>query len=547
MAKENSSNQNDELAESILARLSDLEGARSTWQSHWDEIARVVSPRDEEFFRQRTPGEKRTENMYDSTAPLALGRFASVMDSLFTPRDQTYQRLQANIPELMKVDNVRVWFDSVTDAIFKMRYNPRAGFAGQMVEVWRSTGAFGTSPMMVNDKPGFGTTYKTMHLSNAYITESESGLIDSIYIKVNLTVKQAVQRYGKENLPEAVLGKINSQPNEKIEFVQFIGPNDDFDPESNASDKMKFRSIHVAVMEKKIVKKGGFRVFPVPVSRAETSPNEIYGRSPAMIVLPNIKMLNQMKKSNIRMAHKNMDPIILMKDDGAINRADMRPGHVIVGGLDANGEPNVQPYNPGGNLVIDNEMMEIERATIERSFLNDIFIMAQDREMTATEVMHRAKEQAMLLSSFSGKQESEFLSQLIEIEMDNLQVSGKLPPMPPELIEAEGEWEAVYTGPTARSRKAEEAIGSQQVFQAAIEASNFIPEILDKVNGDEYLEIIREAGGAPNKLLNSDEEVAEIRELRNQAELEQQDAENIQGVTQAGLNVAKVQEMAGAE
>lgn len=539
----------DSKAEAIFKGFDQAVSLRSTWQSHWDEIARLVSPKDNEFFTKRTPGAKRTKEIFDTTAPIMSRRFASVMSSIFTPRDQEYQRIQANIPELNKIDSVRIFFDELTSLIFRRRYNARGGFAHQINEIWNGVGLWGTAGLMVTDRPGKQPGYKSMHLSRLYIIENSQGLIDSTYIKYEFTADQAAEEYGIENLPESIakkVGKVNTD--EKHCFVQYIRPNKEEDPNSMNPEKMPFSSTHISIEDKHVVREGGFRIFPLAIARAETSPMEVYGRSPSMMLLPTIKVLNEMKRTQIRMGHRVVDPIVLLRDDSAVNRRDMRPGNLIVGGLDQNGNDMMKPFNSGAQVDTNEFMMDKERETIEKGYLNDIFLLQQEREMTATEVLHRAKEQSMLMSAFSGNQEAEFLGHLIEIEMDILELSGQMPQLPPELLEADAGWEPVYTGPTARSRKAEAAIGSQQVVQEALNISNFAPEVLDTVNFDIHIETMREAGGAPNALTRSEEEVADIRQARAQAQSDQQGVENLNSVSQSGLNAAKTEEvMAGME
>ena len=63
---------------------------------------------------------------------------------------------------------------------------------------------------------------------------------------------------------------------------------------------------------------GGFTSFPYSIARYVTAPEEIYGRSPAMTALADIKMLNEMSKTDIRAVHKLVDPPILLHDDGIL-------------------------------------------------------------------------------------------------------------------------------------------------------------------------------------------------------------------------------------
>ena len=528
----------------IIRDFEKLKGNRVVWDRHYDEIAELVSPVDFVFQVTHHPGEKRTNNVYDNTAILGAQRYAAFMDSIQTPRNQKWHGLQSSNPELNKEKSVKEFYDELRDVMFRQRYKPRANFSSQMFEIWRGLGMFGTAGMIINDFPGFGTQYKTIHLSQLYIVENFTGLIDTVYVSMKMTGRQALNRFGKKNVPKKILDSIEKDVWEEHEFVHFIHPNGNYDPERVGPEFMKYESLIIAVDEKMVVHEGGFNSFPLPVARADTSTDETYGRSAAMMVLPAIKMLNQMKKSDIRMTHRTVDPTLLMQDDGAVKAIDLRPGRIITGGLDRNGRPTIVPLDNKARLDINEAKMQMERDDINRAFLVDLYLMQIDREMTATEVLHRAKEQSTILSSFTGRQESEFLGPLIEREMEILELSGNMPEMPPVMMESEGEWETTYTNPISQAQKADEALGSQNMMSILFEASNFMPEILDNVNPDIFAKSLHEASGAKEMLLNSDDTVQQIRGERAKAMQEQQQVDNLGAESGAQLNQAKVMEMA---
>ena len=65
-----------------------------------------------------------------------------------------------------------------------------------------------------------------------------------------------------------------------------------------------YKSCYVLVEEKALLEEGGFDEFPYMVPRWQKVAGEIYGRSPSMTCLPDIKMVNQMMKTVIKAAQK---------------------------------------------------------------------------------------------------------------------------------------------------------------------------------------------------------------------------------------------------
>jgi len=144
----------DKIATDIVKRYEKLEAERGTWESHWSEIADRVLPRyADTFFKptaEQTRGEKRTEKMIDSTAGLALERFAAAMESMLTPRTQKWHRLKPSDASLNRDRDTKLWFEAATNELFRQRYSARANYASQQHEVYMSLGAFGTSIMCVD-------------------------------------------------------------------------------------------------------------------------------------------------------------------------------------------------------------------------------------------------------------------------------------------------------------------------------------------------------------------------------------------------------------
>ena len=95
------------------------------------------------------------------------------------------------------------------------------------------------------------------------------------------------------------------------------------------SKNMDWVSCHVHEKTGTLLNESGFKEFPYVVPRyLKTSSNEIYGRSPAMNALPDTKMLNTMSKVSIKAAQKQIDPPLMVPDDGFI-----LPIRTVPGGL----------------------------------------------------------------------------------------------------------------------------------------------------------------------------------------------------------------------
>ena len=158
--------------EQILHRFNDVCGLRGNWESHWEEIAERVLPRQMGFLGDRTDGEKKTQKVFDSRPMVALDRFASVMDSMLTPRQSKWHNLKTNNPELNRIFEVQDWFYRVNQILYDARYAAKANFAGQNHERWTSVGAFGTGSLFIDFDPRTGLRYRCVNLRDTYFLEN---------------------------------------------------------------------------------------------------------------------------------------------------------------------------------------------------------------------------------------------------------------------------------------------------------------------------------------------------------------------------------------
>ncbi|MDZ4345713.1 MAG: portal protein [Candidatus Binatia bacterium] len=522
----------DDAAVAVIRRFDHAVSLRGNWESHWEEIARRVLTHYSGSFTSggmtRTQGEKRTEDMVDATAALALPKFASVMESMNTPRNSRWQRVIPTDRALLKNRGVRLWFEDVTDILFNFRNAPLANFSGQMFEKYQSLGAFGTGVIFTDRLRDGGLRYRAIPLGEIYFLENHQGLIDTAFRRFPLTARQAKQWFGEDRLPDKVKAALKDTANpsaadKEFWFIHCVKPREDYDPDRRDVKGMLYASQYVNVEEKVMVREEGYNSFPYSISRYVQAPGELYGRSPAMLALPAIKTLNEEKRTVLKQGHRIVDPVLLAHDDGVIDTFSLRPGAVNAGGVNADGRVLVHAL-PTGNLALAPEMMDAERLVIHDSFLVNLFqVLLDSPVMTATQVLEMAKEKNVLLSPTMGREQN-VLSQQTERELDLLAMQGLLPPMPQILLAAQGQYQIEYDSPLSRAQKAENAAGLFRAVDWMAATINITqdPSPLDWVNWDEAVPAIMDIQAVPHRWQNSLDQVQAIREGRAQARQEQQ-------------------------
>lgn len=527
-------------AEQALSILARLEGARGVWESHWQEIAELLWPDRAEFVGRRTDGDKRTEKVFDATAALALTRFGAAMESLLTPRTGKWHKL---LPwKLRGKPPARVlrWLDEVTDTLFRVRYGPRANFASQMHEVYLSIGAFGTGVLFTDDVPGYGTRYRAVPLAEIFLLENAAGAVDYVFRRFELTMRQAAEMFGVEALSDRAAAMAKDRPDERGVWVHCVRPAPDGYP-------FPFESLYIEREARRVSSRGGYWSFPYAVGRHITAPHESYGRGPAMLVLPEIKMVQEMSKTNLRVAQLQVSPPLLAAEEGVLQAFSLRPGAINYGALDARGQPLVAPLQTGGRPDIGEAAMEERRRVINDAFLVTLFqILIQQPYVTATEALLRAQEKGQLLAPTMGRQQSELLGVTIARELDIAYRSGILPPMPPELMDTGGELAIEYDSPLTRMQKSEGAIGIMRTIESITPLAQVDPTILLSFDPQAVLEELAEANGAPSRVIRTREEVDGLKAQKAEAEQAAALVQALPAAAGAAKDMAQAEQMAMA-
>lgn len=528
----------EEILKETLREFAQMQVWRATFAAHWEEIAELVDPVSRNTFQYGNwnfPGQKKTDRQVDATAMAALIRFAAIMDSLLTPRNQQWHGLRAEDFDIRDRREVKLWFEGTVRTMFQHRYRPIANFSSQNQMQFMQLGAYGTGGMFVdqavdaNNNPLRALRYKQIPLGELFLRENHQGLIDGFVRWYRLTARQAWQKFGATGrFPEGLRSSLESGSMQQFDFLHRVCPRSDYDPSRIDTKGKQFASYHVCMVGPVLLGEGGYYTFPLAASRYTQIAGEVYGRSPVMSILPAIKTLNTEKRTFLKQGHRAGDPIILTSDDGLIDGVSLRPGAMNKGGMTSDGKPLVSVL-PTGNIQTTKEMMDDERTLINDMLLVSLFqILTESPSMTATEVIERVNEKGILIAPTVGRQDSEYIGPMNVRELDLLARLGALEPMPPALASRIQSWpggfETVSTNPLSRAARAQEASGFMRTLQVATEVAQATGDtsVYDPFKFDVAIPGIAEIQGAPLAWMEDDKAIAMKRQARAQQLARQQ-------------------------
>ena len=132
----------DPRAASLVKRYSTLQTQRSSWESHWQEIADYIVPRKADITKKRTSGDKRSELIFDGTAIHAAELMAASLHGMLTNAATPWFSLRYEENELNGDDESKEWLEGATDVMYQ--HLARSNFQEQIHELYSDLVTFGT-------------------------------------------------------------------------------------------------------------------------------------------------------------------------------------------------------------------------------------------------------------------------------------------------------------------------------------------------------------------------------------------------------------------
>ncbi len=509
----------DETIEDLLARFKALADERREWDAHWQELAEVMLPRRASFTTEARAGAKRSEKIFDGTPMLARRGLAAAIDGLLKPKSTRWFRIRAEDEALDRDDAVRAWLDRAEDRLFAALYNPRARFVQRSGEVDDDLVTFGTGILYIGESHALDRlVFRSAHLRDTFIVENGDGEVDTVFLRLRLTARQAVQRFGADNVGAKTREAIAAgRPDEKMVFLQVVSPRSARDPRRRDARHLPFASVVIDVASEHVVAESGFHEFPFAVPRWDTASGEIYGRSPGMIALADANTLQQMGKTILIAGHKAVDPPLVQVNDAVIGTARTFPGgvsYVDAQALrDLGGVRPIAPLETGGNIPLGREMQNDTRRQIEAAFFRNVFHLPVDGpQMTATEVLERKEEFLRTIGPVVGRLETDYIGVVPQRAFMILLRAGAFGPAPAAL--SGGRVRITVASAVEQARKQIEAAGAARAMELLAPFFAARPELMDNFDTDAIARDAPDIFGLPRGWLRPEGDVRALRDAR---------------------------------
>lgn len=534
------------IGEHMRKRNSMLQQERSAFDGHWQTLAENMLPRLSRFFvSDRNRGGDRNQNIIDNAATKALRVLTAGMMAGMTSPARPWFRLTLPDEDLAMQAGPSRWLSDVRQILLRIfhKSNTYPMLQGQ----YRELGGFGTGLALVDNNFDNVIHHTLMTVGEYRLGLNDLGYVDTAYHEFELTVKQAVEWFGLDNLSMRCNSDYaNGNYENAVRFLRAVEPRSERNSGNARALHMPWRSAYLEISADNrdtVVREGGYRSFPGLAPRWDVLYNDTYGSSPGMEALGDMLQLQQQQHDKSKAIAYMADPPLQIPTRMRGQENDFLPGGVSY----------YDQINPSGGvrtlfetkLDINALLVDIQdvRGRIDSAFYADMFLMlanADKTNMTATEVAERHEEKLLMIGPTLERLHKELIYPLIELAFEKAVEANIIPPPPEEMDQMPIEIEPVSMLAQAQKAVAVGSIDRLLGHIGTVAQAKGDPSVWDKYDSDLSIDRYSDMLGVDPDIIVSNKDVAIIRSQRAQEQAAATAAEQANNVADTAAKLGTV-------
>jgi hypothetical protein len=485
--------------EAILGRYELAKARRAAWDDHWRECYRYAMPRREGSLSGDTEGAKKTDDLFDGTAPDAVEQLAaSLMAELTPPWSRWFDIVPGPDTPPERAAEMAGPLEEISATI--QGHFDRSNIAVEIHQCFLDLVTVGTASLLF-EEAAIGETsafrFAAVPMGDAVLEEGPSGVLDVSFRKTQFTREALLNRFPNATVSDEIAVGETDWGEKKFAVLEAVLP----DAKRGYAYRALLTEGDGLDVEATELAAGTYEASPFINFRWMKAPGEGYGRSPVMKTLPDIKTANKVVELILKNATIAVTGIWQADDDGVLNPATVKllPGTIIPKAV---GSTGLTPLQAPGNFDLSNLVLEQLRARVRSGLLADRLGQVDGPKMTATEVLERSSEMARQLGATYGRLQAELLLPLARRALAILRRRGEIPDI---LIDGR-DIDLRVVSPIALHRRRAEAQTAMQWFDSV---QVFGPEAASIIKPREAARWLAKAFRVPDTLLRTEREVEE--------------------------------------
>ena len=397
---------------------------RQAWEPLWRECYAYAMPQrgfglGPEFGQAR----RYNDGLFDGTAPDAVEQLAASLLAELTPPWSPWFSFRPG--HEVPPDRRAELSGCLEDMAARVRgHFDRSNFAVEMHQCFLDLVTIGTATLLLQEAPiGEVSAFRfaAVPAAEMYADGDHNGQIRHHYRASRLTLPALRARFPEIVLPPWAVEEGERNADRRLDIIEAV------QPQAGGCAYMALLAHPSSDGGRDcVLAEGQFEQSPFLTFRWVKGAGELYGRSPVMTALPDIKTANKVVELILKNASIAVTGIWLADDDGVLNPANIRlaPGSIIPKAV---GSAGLTPLQAPGRFDVSQLVLTDLRARIRHTLLMDRLGPANGQAMTATEVLERSSEMTRLLGAIFGRLQAELLNPLLHRATAILRRRGELP------------------------------------------------------------------------------------------------------------------------
>lgn len=528
-------------------RAEELKTVRTGWEGAWQSLADFIEPT---RYRpvKREEGSTSRAKIIDSTATFSLRTLQSGMHSGITSPARPWFRLTTFDPDLRDYSPVKTYLNAVEQRMREVFQT--SNIYNSFHTGYGDLGQFGQScGLLVEDERRIVRMIQLVH-GRFWIARDQSGMATTCYRVFTWSVDRIVSRFGYDNCSQTIKTAFDgAKYGETYDIWHAVEPRLDRDPSKPDKKNKPFLSNYwedsTTSSPTGMLEESGFDENPIVAPPWELSADDHYAIAPGHVALPDIKMLQLEQTRKLEGIDKLVRPPMTGPTSLKNNPASLLPGSITY--VDA--PQGMSGFRPAMevNLRLSELAADIREVQqrIDRTFYADLFLMLTNMEgiqpRNQFEIAERKEEKLLALGPVLENIYNGQLQPVIDRTFNILERRGELP-MPPTELQGQ-DLNIEYISILAQAQKAVATGAIERGLGFAGQLASMKPEVLDKIDADEALDVYFDYLGVPPSILVNDQKVKEGREARAQEVKQAKNAEmmaTMAPAAKAGAEAASV-------
>jgi hypothetical protein len=471
---------------------------RADWEPVWRDCYEHTAPQRSAGLVPESGRKRPGETLFDGTAGDATEQLAaSLLAELTPPWSQWFGLRPGHAIDPSVAGEIAERLEEASERA-QGHFN-RSNFSIEMHQCLLDLTTIGTATLMFKEAaPGAASAFEfhAVPAAEMFLEGDQNGRIRNQFRRTSLTLASLRRSFPKATLPDAIVEAGASEPERGFEVVEAVLG----DPEG---------CTYTAYMPRPqgsqdgpvLLNQGRFERSPFITFRWLKAAGDLYGRSPVMTALPDIKTANRVVELVLKNATIAVTGIWLADDDGVLNPANIRlqPGSIIPKAV---GSAGLTPLQAPGRFDISELVLEDLRSRIRHALLVDRLGPIKGARMTATEVLERSTETARILCAVFGRLQAELIVPLIERALGILRRRGEIAEFAIDGREAEID----FRSPLARAQAREDVTNTLLWLETVQKLGPVAAQIADLRSAALWL---ARTLGVPTELVRNEEPLAE--------------------------------------